>query len=427
MHNTSFEKIELSPFVKRAKTISLLIIAAIIGLLFLPWEQTTKGSAKLIAHDPSERDFTIAAPITGFIKEYKVKENTPVNEGDLLLEMQDLDREYLPNLRSIAKDIKLERSNTTNTLDILEEQKGNLQNNLATGIEIHNRKIAQIEDSLDSLKNTQTQVQNNFNITQSNFKRIEELYKEGIESKRNYEVAQNEFVKLQTQLDTTGIMIERERKALEIQKKERDQFIKTQQNAIASMQERIISTQNRLTNLDKELTNATINISRNTNAQVFATKDGTPLRILANDKDRYVKVGDPLIYFAPKVSKRVLLTKIRALDMPLIKAGLKARIQFNGWPSLQVAGWPTITFGTFGGIVEKIDPIAHQDGSYYAYIIEDPDEPWPNDDVLKMGTNASVWIRLSTVSIGYEIWRLHNAMPPRMVNPKAKNVENKIH
>lgn len=424
-HPTSFEKIELSPFVKRAKTISLMIIGAMLLLLLLPWEQTTKGNAKLIALDPSERDFTIAAPITGFIKEYSVKENHFVKKGELLLEMHDLDKEYLPKLNEIASNIKTEQTNTTNTLSLLEDQKSNLVTNLTTGIEIHNRKIAQIEDSLNALQNTQMQVKNTLSITKTNFERIEDLYKEGIESKRNYELAQNDFVRLSTELERTLIAIQREKKALEIQKKEKEQFIKTQQNAIASMQERLIVTQNRLTNLEKELTNATINISRNTNAKIYATKDGYPLRIFANDRDRYVKVGDPLIYFAPKVSKRVLLTKVRSLDMPLIKAGLKARIQFNGWPSLQVAGWPKITFGTFGGIVEKVDPIAHQDGSYYAYIVEDPNEPWPADDVLKMGTNASVWIRLSTVTIGYEIWRLHNAMPQRMVNPKAKHAEVK--
>ena len=419
MSRTSLDKTELSPFIKKAKSISLGIISAMIALLFLPWEQTTKGSGELIAYDPTERDFTIGAPISGFIKNYYIEENKFVKKGELLFEMQDLDAQYLPKLEDISNDIKIEHANTNNSLVILEQQEANLQNNFTTGLEIYDRKIAQIVDSLDSLQTKLIEAQNNYNITKSNYERIKLLFNEGIESKRSYEVAHNEFVKLSMQLESARISIQREQKALEIEKKEKERFSKTQENSIKSMQERIISSQNRLKSLDKELTNASINISRNANAKVYATRDGYPLRILKNDKDRYVKVGEPLVHFAPKVSKRVLLVKVRSIDMPLIKEGLKVRIQFNGWPALQVAGWPTITFGTFGGIVDKIDSISHQEGSFYAYIVEDPKEPWPHDEVLKVGTNASAWIRLSTVSIGYEIWRLHNAMPLRMVHPEG--------
>jgi multidrug resistance efflux pump len=420
MSKTSLEKAEISSFVKKSKTISLILVASLIALLFLPWEQTTTGEGKLIAYDPSERDFSIGAPISGFIKNYHIEENMFVKKGDLLFEMQDLDAQYLPKLEDIANDIKIEHTNTNNTLVILEQQQENLNNNLLTGLDIHDRKIAQIEDSLRSLHNTQKEVQNNYTITKSNYERIKLLFDEGIESQRSYEVAHNEYVKLTALLDTTSINIQREAKALEIQKKEKERFLKTQENSIKSMQERIISSQNRLKSLDKELTNASINISRNANAQVFATKDGYPLRILINDKDRYVKVGEPLVHFAPKVTKRVLLTKIRSIDMPLIKVGLKVRIQFAGWPALQVAGWPKITFGTFRGIVDKIDSVSHEDEAFYAYIVEDPNEPWPDHDVLKVGSNASAWVRLSTVSIGYEIWRLHNAMPLKMVHPQGK-------
>ncbi|MBN2816431.1 MAG: hypothetical protein JXQ67_07075 [Campylobacterales bacterium] len=420
MGKTSFEKIELGTIVTKAKTITLMFIFGVFVMLMLPWEQTTKSEGKLIAYNPSERDYTIHAPISGFIQSYKVEEDKFVQEGDLLLEMHDLDADYLEKLHNIGSDINTQQSNAQNGLKLLQEQKRNLEANLNTGVEIHKRKIAQIEDSLQTLLNKLTEVKNNFEITQSNYERIKTLYSEGIESQRTYELAHNEFIKLTALLDTTNINIEKEKKALEIQKKEKDAFIKNQENLIKSLENQIISAQNKLKSLDREFTNASINISRNQNAKVYATKDGYPIRILKNDKDRYVKQGDPLIHFSPKITKRALLVKVRAIDMPLIKKGLKTRIQFYGWPSLQVSGWPTITYGTFAGVVDKIDPIAHEEGVFYAYITETPQEPWPDIEVLKVGTRASAWIRLSTVQIWYEIWRLHNALPIKMVTPKVE-------
>jgi len=418
MHRHSLQKVELAPFVKKAKTFTSFILLVIAIILFLPWEQTSKGEGKLIAYDPSERHYTIHAPISGFIKDYNIQEDKIVKEGDLLFEMVDLDHEYLPRLKDIGNDITIQRENTQNTLTLLNEQKNNLMQNLRTGLDIYDGKIAQTKDSLNTLKNTKLEVQNSYNIALSNYERIKLLFEEGIESKRSYEVAHNEYIKLSTMLENATLSIQREEKALQIQISEKETFLKSQENAIKSMQNQIIASQNRLKTLDRELTNATINISRNANARVYATKDGYPMRVLINDKDRYVKAGEPLIQFSPLITKRALLVKIRALDMPLIKEGLKVRVQFYGWPALQVSGWPKITFGTFGGVIDKLDPISHENGFYYAYIVQTPEEPWPEDDVLRVGTNASAWIRLSTVPIWYELWRLHNAAPANMFYPK---------
>jgi hypothetical protein len=106
--------------------------------------------------------------------------------------------------------------------------------------------------------------------------------------------------------------------------------------------------------------------------------------------------------------------------MPLIKEGLPVRIRFHGWPVLHIPGWPVIRFGTFGGIIKKVDPILHEKGVYYAYVVEDPNEPWPSNEKLRVGTNATAWIALSRVPIWYELWRLMNAFPAKMVTPEKK-------
>jgi len=53
-------------------------------------------------------------------------------------------------------------------------------------------------------------------------------------------------------------------------------------------------------------------------------------------------------------------------------------------------------------------------------VVEDIKEKWPDHSVLKIGTRANVWIRLSIVPIWYELWRQINAFPPKMVNPNEK-------
>ena len=48
---------------------------------------------------------------------------------------------------------------------------------------------------------------------------------------------------------------------------------------------------------------------------------------------------------------------VRGVDAPLIEAGRKVRLQFEGWPAVQFSGWPSVAVGTFGGIVASEEPV----------------------------------------------------------------------
>ncbi len=413
-------KTELAPFVKRGKKITSFAVGIIILLLFLPWEQTTKGEGRLIALDPSERNYPILAPISGYIKEYNIQENRLIKKGDLLFEMVDLDTQYLDKLKGITSDINSQYNNTQNSIELILRQRDNLEDNLKTGLEIYDNKISQIGDTLDALKNKLQSEISHLDTSHKNLERIKALFESGLESKRNYEVANNEYIKQDNSVSNIRLAIQKEQKALEIQKQQKKTFLKDQQNKINQINNTLLTQKNSLENFKKEMKNASINLSRSSTAKVFATKDGYPLQVLKNDRDHFIKQGEPILNFAPVVSRRVVRLKVRAIDMPLVKKNLKVRIQFYGWPSLQVSGWPKINYGTFGGFIQSVDSIAHEDSHFYAYITEDPTDPWPDIDILKVGTKATVWIRLANVSIWYELWRLHNAMPMNMVHPDKK-------
>jgi len=416
MNYKAVKKVQLSSFVTKAKNITLVIVLMAVATHFLPWEQTTKGTGTVIAYEPTEREYNILSPISGFVDKYYIEENKFVKRGEVLFDMIDLDKDYLEKLESIISDIKVQQKNIEDSLKLSYERKENLESNLRTSLDIYDKRIIQTDDLIKSLKRKEVSQTHNNKIVTSNYERIKLLYLDGIESKRTYEVAKNEYIKEGVVLDNIIIDIGIQSKNLEIRKKEKERFIKEQQNTIKILQNSIFSAKNKLKYFEREIKNISIDFKRNNTARVTASKDGYPLRILKNDKNLYIKKGEPIISFAPKITKKALLLKVRLLDMPLVKKGLPVRVRFHGWPSLQVSGWPKINLGTFGGIVDKVDSVAYKDGFFYAFVVEDPLDPWPNSDVLKAGTHATGWVRLSTVTIWYEIWRMRNAIPPVMVS-----------
>ncbi len=413
----SLKKIRLHPIVRKFWSFTFIILILLIIFLFLPWQQTVKGVGQVIAYSPTERNYYIYSPISGFIKEFYVQEDQFVKKGTKLFSMIDLDKKLQERLKIIIKNTQIQLENSKRELKTLIEKKENLEKNLKIGKEIYDRKIKQIEQKINSLKVKKTALEKNYEITKINYDRIKQLFKEGIESKRKLEVAENKLVKAQAELNKILIDIKIEKENLKITQKEKEKFIRDITIKLNDTQKSIFTTKNKINSYTKELQKAKSQLAKFKTSTVYAEKDGYVVRILKNDKNQYIKKGEKILLFSPVVNKRTVLLKVRDFDMPLIKEGLHVRLQFYGWPTLQIPGWPVIRFGTFGGIIEKIDPVLHEDGFYYAYVVEDPEEPWPPPDVLRIGTKATGWVRLSVVPMWYEIWRRVNAFPPKMVHP----------
>ncbi len=163
-----------------------------------------------------------------------------------------------------------------------------------------------------------------------------------------------------------------------------------------------------------ELNRVEVNLSRQSMQIVKAPRDGTILRITAGDNATLVSAGEPLATFIPDNAERVVELYIPGRDVALVRIGAKVRLQFDGWPILQISGWPSTAVGTFGGEVIAIDPSATIDGRFRLLIAEDKtaSHPWPNADYVRFGSQARGWVLLSTVSAGYEIWRQLNNFPP---------------
>lgn len=423
MKRFEFDSLKLTktnPFVEKIWSISVVILIFLLGILFLPWRQTVEGVGELIAYHPSQRVHAISATIDGFINSFHVFEDEHVLKGTKLFTMTDLDKDYTKRVYSMKESLEQQYKNTEQEIGVLGENKTSTVEQKKIGTDLFDKQYIQAKEQLKSLQLKRKAQLNSYEIELINFKRVKQLYKENIESKRNYERAENIYISAKAQLDKIDIDIKVQKRRLTIIDQEKLQFIQEIENSIRTVDNSILAAQTRLNALKREQERQLTDIARYETSAVLAEKDGYVMRILKNDKNTYVRKGEPVIQFSPDVSKRSVLLKVSDFNMPLIKEGLTVRIRFYGWPVLNIPGWPMIRFGTFGGIIKKVDPILHEKGYYYAYIVEDPKEPWPSQKELRVGTGSTVWVALSNVPIWYQLWRLMNAFPPKMVTPEKK-------
>ena len=146
-----------------------------------------------------------------------------------------------------------------------------------------------------------------------------------------------------------------------------------------------------------------------------------------------MKAGAPLAILVPDIGRQTNRTVelfMDGNDLPMVTEFIKqqqarspggvarvpVRLQFEGWPAVQIIGWPTLAVGTFGGLVRLVDATDDGKGRFRLLIEPDPEEelynPWPPEFSLRQGVRAHGWVLLNRVSLGWEMWRQLNAFPP---------------
>ena len=169
-----------------------------------------------------------------------------------------------------------------------------------------------------------------------------------------------------------------------------------------------------IADVQAELTRIDVNLSRQSMQVVRAPRDGVILQVFAGDFATVISAGTPIASFMPTNVERVVELFIPGRDIPLIHSGAKVRLQFEGWPVLQISGWPSRAVGTFSGEVLSVDPTANAQGQFRVLVGEDPNasEPWPDFRFVRLGARAVGWVLMEEVTVGYEIWRQLNNFPP---------------
>ena len=293
--------------------------------------------------------------------------------------------------------------------------------------------------------------------------RVAELFQKDLRSRRDDELAENELVKSRTEvrraelalevarrdatvggleqsragLETERVQtdVERARAALDIA--ERDvatalldlaKITSDTAAAVSSVEASLESARESAAKIDSETQKLLIdrqNVQERVSQQIVrAPRSGKIVRLLKVGTGATVKAGDILATVVPDASDRAVSLSVADNDVPLLAPGRKVRLQFAGWPAVQFAGFPSVSTGTFGGIVSVIDAVDDGTARYrvvvkpdYAAIAAGAEQPWPDAARLRPGAEASGWILLDTVPLGYELWRQFNAFPLTVKRP----------
>jgi multidrug efflux pump subunit AcrA (membrane-fusion protein) len=383
------------------------------ALLVSPWQQNISGTGRVSAFAPAERQQIVEAPVSGRIVRWLAKEGMKVKAGDILLEITDVDPDFLPRLRQ-------QREASAAKLAAKEEELKayRLQNESLAAT--RDMQVATAQHRLDTARQRVRAAQESLAAAQATLEaaarqseRLGRLLGEGLVSRRDFEVAARDGSVAKrgvssAQAGVDAALAEQRAAAAEVERIRADAQARLD-SAMATLKK----IQGELEDSRASLLKMDVDLSRQQSQAVTAPRDGTVLRLLVNPQGDLVRQGDGLLALVPDVDIRAVELWVGGNDAALITPGRPARLQFEGWPALQFMGWPEVAVGTFGGTVAIVD--AGDDGKGKFRVLVTPSEsgpPWPSERFLRQGSRVKGWVLLNRVTMAYELWRQLNAFPP---------------
>lgn len=406
--------------------IALLLLPFVLA--FVPWTQSIHGTGRAIAFNPVQRPQFIVSPIEGRIKKWYVVEGDRVKAGQRIVEMVDNDPQLELRLLDEERAI-LERlgAGEGRVRDIVARIR-NLEDSRTLAIQVQASILREEDARLLTFMQEEIASKAALDAAKPNYTRQKDLFENrlgGLVSKRDVELATQALDTAQAKLTQAQAVVKlgdaRIKAAQDNLKK-----VNADMEAMINLEKASRrSAEGEIAVIQGSYAQIQVRVARQRAQYVDAPTDGIIFRLVAAAEAGgiLVKPGERLAILVPDIKKSdltesdhpgiVIELLIDGNDLPLVRKGDKARLQFEGWPAAQFVGWPSVAVGTFGGRVYLVDPTAEDKGYFRILVEPDPDDqPWPDQQYLRQGVRGQGWVLLNQVTVGWELWRQVNGFPP---------------
>lgn len=419
----AWEAVQIPERLKFSSKLAIkLILLFLLIIAFVPWTQTITVTGQLSAYSPYERPQDVEAQITGRIKKWHIFEGVRVKQGELILELDDYDPNFMsPDLLVLLdqrkKALEETRKAALGRAEQLDKRIGEMQNLVKAAVPSAQARVVEAENKVREAYQKVEAEKIAVATAELNVDRHKQLAEQGLVSQRELEVTIQAAIA--TKADLTGAQAnlkaaEQGMKALsfgrdQVNAEVLQRLLDAEAARDASIAE-AAKAADQLADVTLRMSNAA---QRRTASRILSPIDGTVVKMSETGAGETVKPGDKLVRISPASMDKAIEMTADGLDAPLLNVGRKVRILFYGIPAIPLPAWPEIMAGTYGGVVKVIDQVDDGKGNFRFWVVPDPeDRAWPPQEHVRQGTKAMGWVILNRVPLWYELWRRFNLFPP---------------
>jgi multidrug resistance efflux pump len=419
----AWEAVQIPERLKFSSRLAIkLVLLFLLIIAFVPWTQTITVTGQLSAYTPYDRPQNVEAQITGRIKKWHIFEGVRVKQGDLILELDDYDPNFMsPDLLSLLeqrrKALTESRQAALARAEQLDKRIKEMQNLVKAAVPSAQARVIEAENKVREAYQRIEAAKIAAATAELNVDRHKQLAEQGLVSQRELEMTIQAAIA--TKADLTGAQAnlkaaEQGMKALsfgrdQISAEVLQRLLDAEAARDASVGEAAKAT-DQLADISLRMSNAE---QRRAASRILAPVDGTVVRMTQAGAGETVRPGETLVSISPASADKAVEMTADGIDAPLLNVGRKVKILFYGIPAIPLPAWPELMAGTYVGEIKVIDQLDDGKGNFRFWVVPDPAEkPWPPQEHVRQGTKVMGWVILNRVPLWYEIWRRFNLFPP---------------
>ena len=384
------------------------ILLVLVAIMFLPWQQNVQGNGNVTALSPADRPQQLQSRIDGRIEAWFVSEGQFVKKGDSIVRISEIKEEYLnPNVLPLTQQQQSAKQSAI-------EEKLNKAAALSQLIErLEQQRDFKLQQTANKVLQYQAEVRQatlEDSVARDQLRRRERLFRDSLGL-----VSVNDLQTFQIRVQSAAAKLVEKQQMLAITQTDLqsipaeygEKIAKSRSDRAATLAE-VSEGRSDVAKLKDKVGSLTL---RNSFYVIEAPQDGYVVRATRAGQGEIVKAGEPIVSIQPARPRKAVELYVKPMDVALLKPGRHVRVFFDGWPALQISGWPQVAVGTFGAQVAVIDQFPSSDGRFRVLLVPDTthDEDWPAQ--LRLGTGVEGWAMLDNVTVGWELWRQLNGFP----------------
>jgi multidrug resistance efflux pump len=421
--------VQSSQFAQRlARVLVWGLFGAVAAMAFLPWQQTSRGVGQVVAFVPQERQQSIQAPVKGVVARIAdgLVEGSQVKKGDFILEIQPFAADLREQLEGQLRELTTKLDSENAKSEAYSQNVEGFSDALEFTVSAAQQLVESARAKLESKQKLVAAYDAKELQARLNYDRQNALFQSGIapakeieKLKKEWDVAKSELESVQQDVAS----LQKELAAKQDELSEKRLVAQTKIDYARAMQE---DAKGKAATVRKEIRELEVKLSEMNRLVITAPRDGTIYRMPVYEQGQTIKEGDSILTLVPETTQIAVDLYISGNDMPLVYVGQEVRLQFEGWPAVQIAGWPSLAVGIFSGTVANVDATDNGKGQFR--ILVTPDEAvnsWPPDRYLRQGVRVNGLVMMQRVSLGYEIWRQLNGFPIIYSDEKPSTEKNK--
>jgi multidrug resistance efflux pump len=399
-----------------------LVLLFLLIIIFVPWTQTVTVTGQMSAYTPYERPQDIEAQITGRIKKWHVFEGDQVKEGDLILELEDNDPNFMsPHLLVFLDQGKkaLEKAQhaALARIDQLDKRILEMRNLVRAAVPSAEARVVEAGNKVREAYQKVEAAKIAATTAALNVERHKQLSKRGLVSQRELELTIQADTASQAELEGARANLRAAEDAMKSLRFGRDQVSAEMLQRLLDAEAGRDASVAEAARVGEQLADVSLRLSnaehRRLAGKILAPINGTVVKMAKTGVGETVRQGDTLIRLSPTSTDKAIEMTADGLDAPLLNVGRKLKILFYGIPAIPLPAWPELMAGTYSGVIKVIDQVDDGKGNYRFWVVPDPDDrPWPEQSHVRQGTKTMGWVILNRVPLWYELWRRFNLFPP---------------